>query len=142
MLIEEFCSEGSEQKQDEEKEGEEPGGGEGRGGTARHGSAPRPPPGGALGAGRPGVDTLRLGLEDGLVGLVGVLHGDRVRELGQHPLLEGLEPLVVMPPTHKLLVLQAEKKRTRQTSITETDWQIQRTNCQLWGGGVESWGKR
>lgn len=52
-----------------------------------------------------GKDTLRVGLVDGLVGLVDVLHGDGVGELVEHPLLERLQPLVVMAATHKLLVL-------------------------------------
>ena len=34
-------------------------------------------------------DTLGLCLQDGLVGRVGVLHGDGVGELAQHSLLEG-----------------------------------------------------
>lgn len=51
------------------------------------------------------MDTLSFCLEDGLVGLVGVLHGDGVGKLAEHPLLEGLQPLVVMPSTNELLVL-------------------------------------
>lgn len=71
-----------------------------------HGNSPRLPPAAPSGnAALPGADTLRLGLEDGLVGLVGVLHGDGVGELIQHPLLEGLQPLVVVPSADKLLVL-------------------------------------
>lgn len=54
-------------------------------------------------------DTLRVSLVDGLVGLVDVLHGDGVRELVEHPLLERLQPLVVMAAAHKLLVLQREE---------------------------------
>lgn len=68
----------------------------------------------------PAEDTLRVGLVYGLVGLVDVLHGDGVGELVEHPLLEGLQPLVVVAATHKLLVLQSrgdggggeEKKET------------------------------
>lgn len=58
------------------------------------------------------MDTLSLCLEDGLVWLVGMLHGDGMGELVQHPLLEGLQSFVVMPSTHKLLILgvQAEKE--------------------------------
>lgn len=56
------------------------------------------------------MDTLRLGLEDGLVRLVGVLHGNGMGELIQHPLLEGLQPFVVMPSTHKLLILRVQSK--------------------------------
>lgn len=52
-------------------------------------------------------DTLRVGLVYGLVGLVDVLHGDGVGELVEHPLLESLQPLVVMAAAHKLLVLQS-----------------------------------
>lgn len=63
-------------------------------------------------AGR-GADTLRFRLEDGLVGLVGVLHGDGVGELGQHPLLEGLQPLVVVPSTHELLILGVEQQQQK-----------------------------
>lgn len=51
-------------------------------------------------------DTLRVCLVYGLVGLVDVLHGDGVRELVEHPLLESLQPLVVMAAAHKLLILQ------------------------------------
>lgn len=57
-------------------------------------------------------DTLRVGLVDGLVGLVDVLHGDGVGELVEHPLLEGFQPLVVMAAAHELLVLQKKKKAT------------------------------
>lgn len=60
----------------------------------------------------PGEDTLRLGLEDGVVGLVGVLHGDGVRELVQHPLLEGLQPLVVMATAHVFFVLSRTEEHT------------------------------
>lgn len=52
-------------------------------------------------------DTLRVSLVYGLVGLVDVLHGDGVGELVEHPLLEGLQPLVVVAAAHKLLVLQS-----------------------------------
>lgn len=51
-------------------------------------------------------DTLCFGLVYGLVWLVDVLHGDGVGELVEHPLLESLQPLVVMAAAHKLLVLQ------------------------------------
>lgn len=51
-------------------------------------------------------DTLCVCLVYGLVGLVDVLHGDGVRELVEHPLLESLQPLVVMAAAHKLLILQ------------------------------------
>lgn len=60
-----------------------------------------------------GKDTLRVGLVDGLVWLVNVLHGDGVGELIEHPLLEGLQPLVVMAAAHKLLVLQRGGKKER-----------------------------
>lgn len=55
-------------------------------------------------------DTLGLALQDGVVGLVGVLHGDSLRELAEHPLLEGLQPLVVVPSTDELLVLEAKRE--------------------------------
>lgn len=58
-------------------------------------------------------DTLRIGLVDGLIGLVDVLHGDGVGELVEHPLLECLQPLVVMAAAHKLLVLQRKKERRK-----------------------------
>lgn len=51
-------------------------------------------------------DTLCVCLVYGLVGLVYVLHGDGVGELVEHPLLERLQPLVVMASAHKLLILQ------------------------------------
>lgn len=53
-------------------------------------------------------DTLRIRLVYGLVWLVDVLHGDGVGELVEHPLLESLQPLVVMAAAHKLLILQRE----------------------------------
>lgn len=59
-------------------------------------------------------DTLRVGLVDGLVGLVDVLHGDGVGELVEHPLLERLQPLVVMAAAHKLLVLWQRRGRGRR----------------------------
>lgn len=51
-------------------------------------------------------DTLRLCLVYGLIWLVDVLHGDGVGELVEHPLLESLQPLVVVAAAHKLLILQ------------------------------------
>lgn len=65
---------------------------------------------------RLGVDTLSFRLEDGLVGLVGMLHGDGVGELIQHSLLEGLQPFVVMPSTHKLLILEVKLKKNKKES--------------------------
>lgn len=59
-------------------------------------------------------DTLGVGLVDGLVGLVDVLHGDGVGELVEHPLLESLQPLVVMAAAHKLLVLQRREGRREE----------------------------
>lgn len=38
-----------------------------------------------------------------------MLHGDGVRELVEHPLLESLQPLVVMAAAHKLLILQRKE---------------------------------
>lgn len=50
-----------------------------------------------------------------------MLHGDGVGELVEHPLLEGLQPLVVVAAAHKLLVLQSraeerggEERRRRE----------------------------
>lgn len=57
------------------------------------------------------MDTLSFRLEDGLIGLVGMLHGDGVGELVQHSLLEGLQSLIVMPSAHKLLILEAKSKK-------------------------------
>ena len=51
-------------------------------------------------------DTLCICLVYGLVWLINVLHGDGMRKLVEHPLLESLQPLVVMAAAHKLLVLQ------------------------------------
>ena len=59
----------------------------------------------------PGVDTLSFCLEDGLIGLVGMLHGDGVGELVQHSLLEGLQSFVVMPSTHKLFILEVKSEK-------------------------------
>lgn len=59
-------------------------------------------------------DTLGVGLVDGLVGLVNVLHGDGVGELVEHPLLERFQPLVVMAAAHKLLVLSAREEERRE----------------------------
>lgn len=56
-------------------------------------------------------DTLRFCLVYGLVRLVDVLHGDGVGELVEHPLLESLQPLVVMAAAHKLLILQRGKEK-------------------------------
>jgi hypothetical protein len=57
------------------------------------------------------MDTLSLCLEDGLVGLVGMLHGDGMGELVQHSLLEGLQSFIVMPSTYKLLILGVQSKQ-------------------------------
>lgn len=51
-------------------------------------------------------DTLCICLVYGLVRLVDVLHSDGVRKLVEHPLLESLQPLVVMAAAHKLFILQ------------------------------------
>lgn len=58
-------------------------------------------------------DTLGVGLVDGLVGLVDVLHGDGVGELVEHPLLERLQPLVVVAAAHKLLVLSTREEERK-----------------------------
>lgn len=50
-------------------------------------------------------DTLSVTLQNCLVRLVGVLHGNSLWEFTQHPLLEGLQPLVVVAATDKLFVL-------------------------------------
>ena len=52
-------------------------------------------------------DTLSIALQDGVVWLVGVLHGDGLWKFSQHPLLEVLEPLVVVAAANKLLVLES-----------------------------------
>lgn len=52
-----------------------------------------------------GKDTLCVRLVYGLVRLVDMLHGDGVGELVEHPLLESLQPLVVVAAAHKLLIL-------------------------------------
>lgn len=50
-------------------------------------------------------DTLGIALQDGVVRVVGVLHGNSLWELAEHPLLEGLQPLVVMATAHVFFVL-------------------------------------
>lgn len=57
-------------------------------------------------------DTLGITLQDGVVRVVGVLHGDGLRELAEHPLLEGLQPLVVMAAAHVLFVLSQTGEHT------------------------------
>lgn len=57
-------------------------------------------------------DTLGIALQDGVVGVVGVLHGDGLRELAEHPLLEGLQPLVVVATAHVLLILSQRGEHT------------------------------
>lgn len=59
-------------------------------------------------------DTLCVRLVYGLVWLVDVLHGDGVGELVEHPLLESLQPLVVVAAAHKLLVLQRGASRRQR----------------------------
>lgn len=49
-------------------------------------------------------------MQDGVVGLVGMLHGDGLRKFPQHPLLKVLKPLVVVAAADKLLVLQEEER--------------------------------
>lgn len=65
-------------------------------------------------------DTLSFGLQDGLVGLVGVLHGDGMRKLTQHPLLKRLQTLVIVSPTHKLLILHTAPTNTRENKNPES----------------------
>lgn len=50
-------------------------------------------------------DTLGIALQDGVVWVVGVLHGDGLRELAEHPLLEGFQPLVVVATAHVFFIL-------------------------------------
>lgn len=50
-------------------------------------------------------DTLGVTLQDGVIRVVGVLHGDGLWELAEHPLLEGLQPLVVVATAHIFFVL-------------------------------------
>lgn len=57
-------------------------------------------------------DTLGVALQDGVIRVVGVLHGDSLRELAEHPLLEGLQPLVVVAPAHVLFVLPQRREHT------------------------------
>lgn len=64
------------------------------------------------GAPRAEEDTLSVTLQNGVIRLVGVLHGNGLRKFSQHPLLEVLEPLVVITTTDKLLVLQKEDSGT------------------------------
>ena len=59
-------------------------------------------------------DTLGVALQDGLVGLIRVLHGDGLGEFSQHPLLEGLQPFVVVASTDELFVLVAKHKKTKK----------------------------
>ena len=54
-------------------------------------------------------DTLSVALQDGVVRLVGVLHGDSLGKFSQHPLLEVLQPFVVVASANKLLVLESTR---------------------------------
>jgi len=65
-------------------------------------------------------DTLRVRLVDGLVRLVDVLHGDGVGKLVEHPLLEGLQPLVVMAAANKLFILQRRSRAPRGVILTSS----------------------
>lgn len=56
-------------------------------------------------------DTLCITLQNGLVWLIGVLHRNGLWEFSQHPLLEGLQPFVVMATTDKLFVLEWRKEK-------------------------------
>lgn len=56
------------------------------------------------------LQVLGVALQDGVIRVVGVLHGDSLRELAEHPLLEGLQPLVVVAPAHVLFVPKEERK--------------------------------
>lgn len=67
-------------------------------------------------------DTLGIGLVYSLVRLVGVLHGDGMRELVEHALLERLQTLVVMTTTHKLLILQNTHAWEQVLVNTDTKW--------------------
>lgn len=80
-------------------------------------------------------DTLRVGLVYGLVGLVDVLHGDGVGELVEHPLLEGLQPLVVVAAAHKLLVLQSGAEERRGGGGSEWERRKQHRVILASGGG-------
>lgn len=65
-------------------------------------------------------DTLSVTLQNCLVRLVGVLHGNSLWEFTQHPLLEGLQPLVVVAAADKLFVLMWTNE-TKDICTTCTD---------------------
>lgn len=73
-------------------------------------SPPRPQP---TSPNQASKDTLGITLQDGVVGVVWVLHGNGLGELAEHPLLEGLQPLVVMATAHVFFVLP----RTREPAL-------------------------
>lgn len=70
-------------------------------------------------------DTLSVCLVYGLVWLVDVLHGDGMGKLIEHPLLESLQPLVVMAAAHKLLILQRRTRRQSGVSLTSSGAELQ-----------------
>lgn len=82
-----------------------------------------------------------------------MLHGDGLRKLSQHPLLEVLQPLVVITPTDKLLVLQKEESGnpcelvlSPQANLSAPDRRVALSKSlnksrTLWifGGGAHIW---
>lgn len=70
-------------------------------------------------------DTLCVCLVYGLVWLVDVLHGDGVGKLVKHPLLESLQPLIVMAAAHKLLILQRMRRVQHGVSLTSSGHIVQ-----------------
>lgn len=70
-------------------------------------------------------DTLCICLVYGLVWLVDVLHGDGMGKLIEHPLLESLQPLIVMAAAHKLLILQRTSRGQHGVSLTSSGGTLQ-----------------
>lgn len=64
-------------------------------------------------------DTLSVTLQNGFVWMVRVLHGYGLREFSQHPLLEGLQTLIVVTAADELFVLQ---KRIPSQKMTCTKY--------------------
>lgn len=86
-------------------------------------------------------------MQDGVVRLVGMLHGNGLRKLSQHPLLEVLKPLVVITTTDKLLVLQKEDSggpvnwypvTPAETAIRDSKRSSNSETLRMFGGGLIS----
>lgn len=76
---------------------------------------------------------------DGLVWLVGMLHGDGMREFIEHALLESFQTLIVMTTAYKLLILKSTHKQTPKHTHTSKYIHKQPNQTYIVGKSATKW---